>query len=140
MRAGLPTTMTPLGTERVTTAPAPTMACAPIVMSGDTTAPPPDRCTSHNNGLRKVLWVHLATRKLIVGKGDIKANKHIIAGAYAIPQLHAAFDGNAVAKDNVVLDQAVRADVAVLPDLCAWQDHNKLPKARARTYRGGLNV
>ena len=97
--------MAPSGTERVTTAPAPTMARAPIVMPGSSTAP--DRCPGHNDGIGKVLAILLAARELVVGEGDIRSNKYIVAHAQAVPQLHAALDGNAVPHDDVIFDQAV---------------------------------
>lgn len=96
MRAGLPTTVAPSGTERVTTAPGPTMARAPIVMPGSSTAAPPDRCPGHNDGIGKVLGMLLAARELVVGKGHVGANKNIITHAQSVPQLHAALDGDAV--------------------------------------------
>jgi hypothetical protein len=43
MRAGTPATIAPSGTSRVTTAPAPTIALAPIVTPGSTIAPAPSQ-------------------------------------------------------------------------------------------------
>ena len=54
--------------------------------------------------------------------------------------MHAALDCDAVADNDDVLDQAVRADIAVLPNLCTGQDHDKLPDARACANGGGLDV
>ena len=42
-----------------------------------------------------------------------------------------ALNGSTVADDGVVLDQSVRANVAVLPDLCTSQHDYGQPDARA---------
>jgi hypothetical protein len=136
MCAGLPTTIAPSGTERVTTAPVPTMARSPFVMPGSITAPLPDRCPGHNDGSRELLGILFAARKLVVGKRDVGANKHIITHTQTVAQLHAASDRNAVADDDVVLNQAVRAYVAVLANPGAGQDGDKLPDASARADGG----
>ena len=47
----MPTTVTPGGTSRVTTAPAPTIAPAPIEMRGNTTAPIPINAPGANRDL-----------------------------------------------------------------------------------------
>ena len=93
-----------------------------------------------NGGDKEFLGLLTAAGKPIVGERGVGADKHIIAHTQTVPQLHTALDGNAVAQNDVVLNQAVRADVAVLPDLGAGQCDDKLPKARARTDGSGLNI
>ena len=50
------------------------------------------------------------------------------------------FDSDAVTDNNIVFDQAVRADIAVLPNFGQRQYRSKLPDARAYTNRCGLNI
>ena len=77
---------------------------------------------------------------LVVGKRDVGADKHIVTNAQAVPQLHAALDIDAVANNYVVLDQAMRADIAVFSDRGAGQNDDKLPDARGCADGGGLGV
>jgi len=109
-------------------------------MPGSSTAPPPDRCPSHNDGLGKVLGILFATGLFVVGESDVWANKHIVAHTQTVPQLHAAFDGDTVADDNVIFDQAVGADVAVLANLRAGKDNDELPNSRVCADGEGLDV
>jgi hypothetical protein len=49
----------------------------------------------------------------VVGEGGVRTNENVVAYPQAIPQLHPALDSNAITDDNVVLDQTMRANVAV---------------------------
>jgi hypothetical protein len=77
---------------------------------------------------------------LIIGKGDVGADKDIVSYTQAIPQLHPAFNRDTVTYNNIVFDQAVRADVAALADLRAGQDHNELPDTGVRADGRGLDI
>jgi hypothetical protein len=80
------------------------------------------------------LWV------LVIGKRDVGADKNIIANAQSVPQLHAALDGDPVTENHIVLNQTVRANIAVLSDPGTSQDDHKLPDASSCADSGGLNV
>ena len=89
----------------------------------------------------QTLKVHIATfRMFVISKDDIGTNKHIVTHTHTIPQLHAALDGAAVANDDVILNQAMRADVAVSADLGTGQYNDRLRDARTCTDLAGLNV
>ena len=90
--------------------------------------------------LQVLLRLLLATREAIIGERGIWPNEYIVAHPQTIPQLHPTFHRDAVANDHVVLDQAVRADVAVATDPGARQDDDKLPDAGAGTDGLRLNV
>lgn len=137
MRAGLTTTMPPSGTDRVTTAPAPTMARGPIVMPG---SPTPDRCTSHNNRAGKVLGILFAAGVFVVVEGHIRPDKYIVTHPQAVPQLHATLDRHAVADDHIVFGQAVGTYIPVLLDLGTRQHDDEFPASRAAANSRGLDI
>lgn len=140
MRAGLPATMTPGGTSFVTTAPAPTMALAPMISPGRITAPPPDRSALANGGDREAVRVDLGAREFVVGERDVRADEDIVLDAQAIPELHPALDRGAVADDHIVFDENLRADVAVTADPGPGQDDDELPEGAARADPGGVHI
>ena len=82
----------------------------------------------------------LAAWEAVIGERGVGTNEHVVADAQSIPQLHPALDRDAVTNDYVVLDQAVRADVAVTANPGAGQDDDKLPDAGAGTDGLRLNV
>jgi len=100
----------------------------------------PDGRAVVDGGNEKFFWFLLAAWKSVVGERGIGSDEDIVTHPQAVPQLHAALDGDAVAHHHVVFDQAVRADVAILPDLGTGQDDDKLPDARACTNGGRLNI
>jgi hypothetical protein len=128
------------GTERVTTAPAATMALLPMVMPGRMVAPDPIEAHRFHQGLQELRWRFLAARKPVIGERCVGPDKNIVAHPQAVPQLHATLDRDAIPNENVVFDQAVRANVAVDPDLGTRQHNDELPDARADTNRGGPHV
>lgn len=82
----------------------------------------------------------LAARKGVVGERRVQANKYVFFIANTVPQLHATFDGDPIARDHVVCDEAMRTNITVETDLGIWQHNGKLPDSRARVDVWGLNV
>ena len=82
-------------------------------------------------GNKKFLGFLKAARKSVVCKRSVRANKYVVTDPQTVPQLHATLDGDAITNNDVVLDQAMRADVAVLAYHGVWQHDYKLPDARA---------
>jgi hypothetical protein len=81
-----------------------------------------------DGGYVEFLRLLLATWKPVIGKRNIGPNEHFVAHAQPVPQLHAAFDGNTIPYHHVVLDQAMGANVTVLPDLGSGKNNNELRK------------
>ena len=86
------------GTSCVTTEPAPTIARAPMRKPGSTTAPPPIDAPRPIIGLQHLGLILLASRILVVRKRRVRPDEHIVGDAKAVPELHAALDGDAVAE------------------------------------------
>jgi hypothetical protein len=81
-----------------------------------------------------------AAGKPVVGERHIRSDENVVAYTQSIPKLHTAFHGDAVAYDNIVFDEAMRANITVAANLGAGQHGNKLPYARPRADVRGLNV
>jgi hypothetical protein len=73
----------------------------------------------------------LAARIPVVGKRHIRTHEHIILQPQPIPHLHARLNRHPVADDHVILDQDMRADVAVGADAGVGKDDDELPNAGA---------
>ena len=87
-----------------------------------------------------MLGILFAARVFEVGKGHIGADKNIVTNAQTVPQLHVTFDSDAVANDNVELNQAVLANITVFAYLVTGLHNDELPDARACANGGGLNL
>jgi hypothetical protein len=70
-----------------------------------------------------------ASRVLVIGEGGIRPYENIILYAQPVPELHPAFDGDSVAYDHIVFNEAVGADVAIAANLCAFENDDELPDA-----------
>ncbi|HMC60767.1 MAG TPA: hypothetical protein VKJ01_16375, partial [Candidatus Solibacter sp.] len=57
----------------------------------------------------------------IVSESGVRTDENVVFHSQAIPKLHAALDGYAVADDHVVLDECVVADIAIAADFRAWK-------------------
>ena len=82
----------------------------------------------------------LAARVPVIDKRHIRPHKHIVLQPQPIPHLHAKLHRHPVADDHVILDQNVRADIALRANPRAWQDDHKLPDASVGSDVGGLAV
>jgi hypothetical protein len=82
----------------------------------------------------------LAAREGVVGKRYVRADEDIVFNSCAVPQVNTTLDGDAVANDHIVYDEAVRAYVAVGSNLSVWQHNGELPHVVVRTDVGGLDV
>ena len=91
-------------------------------------------------GDKKFFRLLTTARKSVIGERSIRTDEYIVTYAQAIPQLHTAFYSDAVANNNIVLNQTVRANIAVLPNLCTGQNNDKLPDAGVRPNFSGLNI
>ena len=81
-----------------------------------------------------------AARLLVVGEGDVGTDENIVTDPQTIPQLHSALDGDPVTHDDVIFDQAVGADVAVMTYRCSRENDDELPNLAASTDGRGLDV
>src|SRR4029453_18435011 len=72
----------------------------------------------------------LAARVLVVRERRVRPDEHVVAYPETVPELHAAFDRDAIADHDIVLDEHVIADVAVLADGRARQHVGECPDAR----------
>ena len=71
---------------------------------------------------------------------NVRADKDIVLDAQAVPQLNTTLDGDAVSDDDIVLNQAVRIDIAVGPDTRTCQHDTVLPYRRASPKPLGLHI
>jgi hypothetical protein len=126
-RAGLPTTTAYSGTDFVTTAPAPTIEPRPIVMPGRMVAPPPDRSAGLNSRHRKSGRILLTARVAVVGEGHVGADENVVLDTETIPELHAGFHRNAISNHHIILNEAMRTDIAAGTNLCTRKDDYVLP-------------
>jgi hypothetical protein len=84
--------------------------------------------------------VLLAARKSVIAECDIGSDEHIIPHAQSVPKLYAILDRHAIANDNIVLNETMRADVAFGTDPRAWEYHDKLPQSATVTNLDGLHI
>lgn len=140
MRAGLPITIAPDGTLCVTTAPAPTMACSPMIRPGKITAPPPDGCAFANSCDREMIRIGLRARELVIGKGNVGADEHVILDTQAIPELNSILDGDPITHDDIVFDKDLGANVAVASNPGIGQHDDELPDSGSCTDLDALHV
>lgn len=139
-RAGLPTATAYAGTDFVTTAPAPIMAPRPIVMPGRRVAPPPDRSAGFNGRNRKGNRILLTAREGIVGEVNVEADEDVVFDAKAVPELNAGLHRHTVSDDDVILDEYVRADIAVGTNAGVGEDDYELPDTGVKPDMVGLYV
>ena len=72
-----------------------------------------DGCAATNGragldrGDGKRIWILLAPGVRIIGERYIWPNKNIIFNSQAVPELDTGFDRDAVANDDIILDQAM---------------------------------
>lgn len=76
----------------------------------------------------------------VVGEGGVRPDKDIVLDSQTIPKIDAIFQRYAVADDDIIFDEALRADVAVVANPGARQHDDELPDARAIADPVGLNV
>ena len=89
-----------------------------------------DGCAFLDRCRKKRLWFALAARKAIVGERRVRSDKDVVLDTNAVPELHAALHGDAIADHHVVFDERVIADVAIGADARTRQDMRKCPDAR----------
>jgi hypothetical protein len=68
-----------------------------------------------------------ALREEIVCKSRVWANEDIVAHTQAVPELDARLHRYAIPKDDIVLDENVIANIAILAYDCAWQNVRERP-------------
>lgn len=75
----------------------------------------------------------LAPREAVIGEGRIGTDKNIILKFDTIPELHAAFDRDAVSNLNFVFDEDMVTYVALPTNASARQHVNKRPNTCSLT-------
>jgi len=76
--------------------------------------------------------------KHIVGECDVGADKDAVAKTYAVANLDAPLYRHLVAKDHIVLDEDIVADIAAAPDAGVWKHMREGPYAGAGTDASAL--
>lgn len=98
------------------------------------------RCSVLDDCLQKFIRTLSASGEHIVCEGRIRADKNVISHAQPIPKLNAAFDRHTVANYDVILNQNVRANVAVGANFCFGENYYELPDPCARAKIGGRDI
>ncbi len=98
----------------------------------------PDRATLPQVSLQIPFRALSASGKGVIGKSDIWPDKDVILETGAIPKLDAAFNRDAVSKDDIILDEHVIANIAVAADLGVGKNMGKRPDSRPSSYLLGL--
>lgn len=80
-----------------------------------------------------------AAGKFIIAERYVWPDEYIVADAKSVPELDSALHGHTIANDDIVFDEAVRADIAVGSDFRAFQYDDVLPNARSFTDRRRLH-
>ena len=65
----------------------------------------------------------------IVGEGRVRAQEDVILDPKPVPQIDPVLQRDAIPDDDVILHEAMRADIAVAANPRARQHHDKLPDA-----------
>ena len=76
----------------------------------------------------------------VVGEGRVRPDKDIILDPQPIPKINAVFQRYPVTDDNIIFDEALRADIAVAANPGTGQDDGELPDARAVADPVGLDI
>ena len=76
----------------------------------------------------------------VVCEADLRAHEDVVLDRDTVADRNERLHGHAVAYHDVVLDEAVRADVAAAADLRIGQYHHVLPNASAVAYVLRLHV
>ena len=87
------------------------------------------RSLADDNRFKLVVSSIAGNGMAVVAKCRVRTNENIIFYAHSIPNLNAALYCYIIANDNIVFNKAVRADIAVLADLCTRQHNAVLPNA-----------
>jgi hypothetical protein len=83
-------------------------------MPGMIMPPPLDGRPGFNHRYREHGCVLLVARERVIGKGDFRADEHIIFNSQAVSKLQAGFYGDPITYYYVVLDQGFVADFVVV--------------------------
>ena len=76
----------------------------------------------------------------VVSKRYIWTDKDAVLERDSVPKLDTTFDRHTVTDDDLVLDEAVRADVSVATNYGSWQDHHVLPDPGSLANLFRLNI
>ena len=68
-----------------------------------------------------------AARTPVVGEGHARPHKHVVLQHGSLPQINAAFDGDAIAHPHALLKKGVVAEVAIFADDRAVADMGERP-------------
>jgi hypothetical protein len=63
----------------------------------------------------------------VVRERDVWPDEDIILNPYSVPKLYPAFDCYPVPDDDIVLDEAMAANVAVFANSCTGENYTILP-------------
>jgi hypothetical protein len=77
--------------------------------------------------------------EVVVGKGNVGADKDVILDDHSVPDLDARLDRDPVPDGHVVLDKGMIANVAVFADHRAGQDVGERPHFRPLADPAGLD-
>jgi hypothetical protein len=96
----------------------------------------PQRCSDLNKSRSERIAGSLdpCARSKIVGEYDGRSHKHVVGDGDTVEQQHPILYGDAVPDRDAALNIGVIANVAILPDSCAWEDMCERPDARARAH------
>jgi hypothetical protein len=77
----------------------------------------------------------LGSRERIIRKCCVWTHEHVIAELQPVPQLDSTFDGDTVTYHDIIFDEHVITDIAILAELRSGQDMRKRPDAGPSSNR-----
>lgn len=100
----------------------------------------PDGSADFNGRHQKAGRVLFAPRIGVVGKSNVGADEDIVLYAQTVPEQSSRLYRNSIADDDIVLNEHVRANIAIGTDAGVREDDYELPDARIRTNVQGLYI
>lgn len=86
-----------------------------------------NRCTLFDGCFLKFSWKLFGSGFFVVCKCDIWSNENVVLQGDSVVEMYAVLYSDIVPNDNIVLDKAVRADIAVRADYCIGKNDAVLP-------------
>ncbi len=82
----------------------------------------------------------LRPREDVVRECTVRSNKDVGLEANSVPELNSGFDGDTITDDHIILDQDMRANIAIAADTGSREYDHVLPNSSPCSYLDALDV